>query len=167
MGTDPILSQVSIFAFNYAPQGWALCNGQLLSIFQNQALFSLLGTTYGGDGITTFRLPDLRGRVAMHTGINFNLGQTGGEQSHSVIITEMPQHTHTVIASSNSPNIVSPSNDFFASNTGFTPYGNSSNEQLDASSMQAYSGGQPHENMSPYLTMNFCIALVGIYPSRN
>jgi len=138
--SDAFLSEVRIFSFNYAPHGWAMCNGQILPINQNQALFSLLGTTYGGNGQTTFALPDLRGKIPMHTGGGHVLGETAGEQNHTVTINETPAHTHFVQASGNAPNAAPPANNFFASNTGFTPYGGTINEQMAPTACSSVGG---------------------------
>ncbi len=167
MSADPFLSEIRIFSFNYAPRSWALCNGQFLPINQNQALFSLLGTTYGGNGQTTFALPDLRGRVPMHTGQGFVLGQKGGEEAHTLTSNEMPVHSHQTKGSANSPTVTAPTNNFWASNTGFTPYGPVADTAMSAQSIGNTGGSQPHENRSPFLTLNFCIALTGIFPSPN
>ena len=134
---------------------------------QNQALFALLGTTYGGNGQTTFALPNLQGKIPMHTGNGHTLGETAGQQSHTITLGEMPAHTHTVQASGNAPNIAAPGGNYFASNTGFTPYALTPNEQMAATaSTSTTGGGGPHENMSPYLVLNYCIALQGIFPSH-
>lgn len=165
--SDFYISELRIFAFGYAPKSWAMCNGQLMPINQNQALFSLLGTTYGGDGRTNFALPNLQGRIPNHFNNNHVLGQSAGEQSHTLIIGEMASHTHTVQASGLAPNVAAPANNYFASNTGFSPYGSAQNEQLAPGACSSVGGSQPHNNMSPYLALNICIALQGIFPSRN
>jgi microcystin-dependent protein len=167
MSTDPFLSQIGIAAFGYAPRGWALCNGQLLPINQNQALFSLLGTTYGGNGQTNFALPDLRGRVPMHMGNSHTLGEKSGEESHTLSVNEIPQHTHIPQGSSNSPNASTPAGNFWASNTGASPYSGTANEAMAPTAIAAAGGNQPHFNMSPFLALNFCIALQGLFPSPN
>jgi microcystin-dependent protein len=164
---NPFLSEIKIFAFNFPPKGWAFCNGQLLPINQNQALFSLLGTTYGGDGQTTFALPNLRGRAPIHHGSSFNLGQQGGEEAHTITMSEMAAHTHQAHGSADTPTVTSPQNNFWASNTGFTPYGATGNVALDPACISNTGGGQAHENRSPFLVLNFCIALQGIFPSQN
>jgi microcystin-dependent protein len=166
MGT-PFLSEIRIFSFNFAPKGFALCNGQLLPINQNQALFSLLGTTFGGDGRVNFALPDLRSRVPMHVGQGLTLGQQGGEEAHTVNINELPAHTHTVHASANNPTVTPPTGNFWASNTGFSPYGNTADVSMSPSCIGVLGGSQAHENRSPYLTLNCSIALQGIFPSPN
>jgi microcystin-dependent protein len=143
-----------------------LCNGQLLPINQNQALFSLLGTTYGGDGMRTFALPNLQGRVPMHMGSSFTLGQAGGEQSHTLNLSELPQHLHSVAASSTATNgTASPNNNYLGG--GNNVYHTALNlTPLNQATVANVGGSQPHENMSPYLVLNFCIALQGIFPSQ-
>ncbi len=164
---EPFLSEIRIFSFAFAPQGWALCNGQLLPINQNQALFSLLGTTYGGNGQTNFALPELRGRVPMHVGGGLTLGQKAGEEAHTLITSEMPAHTHQAKASANGPTVTPPTGNFWASNTGFTAYGTAGNTSMSPQAIGNIGGSQAHENRSPYLTLNYCIALQGIFPSPN
>jgi microcystin-dependent protein len=162
------LSELRIFAFNFAPKGWALCNGQTLAISANQALFSLLGTTFGGNGVTTFNLPNLQAQVPMHAGTTgFTLGQSGGEAAHTLLITEMPVHTHVASASGSGPTVNSAANANWASNTSFTPYGSTLNSPLAAGALMNAGGGLPHNNMSPYLALTVCIALSGVYPSRS
>jgi microcystin-dependent protein len=166
---EPFLSEVRIFSFVFAPKGWALCNGQLLPINQNQALFSLLGTTYGGDGRVNFALPDLRARVPIHVGSGHTLGERGGEQAHTLSLAELPAHTHPVVASSNGPTAATPQNNFWASNTGFAPYGTIADTAMSEQSLTNTNtgGGQAHLNMQPFLVLSFCIALQGIFPSPN
>jgi len=164
---NPFLSEIRIFAFNFPPKGWAFCNGQLLPINQNQALFSLLGTTYGGDGQTTFALPDLRGRAPIHMGSSFSLGQRGGEEAHTLTMGEMAAHTHQTRGSADNATVAPPTNNFWASNTGFTPYGTTANIAMSPTCIGNVGGGQAHENRSPFLVLNFCIALQGIFPSQN
>ena len=164
---EPYLSEIKIVAFNFPPKGWAFCNGQLLPINQNQALFALLGTTYGGDGQTTFALPDLRGRAPIHMGPSFNLGQRGGEQAHTITISEMAAHTHQTRGSADNPTVAPPTNNFWASGTGFTPYGTLANITMSPTCIGNVGGIQAHENRSPYLVLNFIIALQWIFPSRN
>lgn len=167
---DPFLSEIRMMSFGYAPQGWALCNGQLLPINQNQALFSLLGTTYGGDGRVNFALPDLRGRVPTHTGgMGHFLGESGGEAAHTLSISEIPQHTHVLNGSTTQATTISPdTNTVLSVSTPQNIYGAAANLVAMASNALANVGGsQAHLNMQPFLTINFSIALQGIFPSRN
>ena len=162
---EPFLSEIRLFSFGFAPKGWALCTGQLLPINQNQALFSLLGTTYGGDGRVNFALPDLRGRVPVHMGNGHTLGERAGEQAHTVTISEVPTHIHTARASSSNGSTPFATNNVLAA-AGNAYGGPSGLTSLQASSITNVGGSQPHENMQPYLTLNFCIALQGIFPSQ-
>ncbi len=164
--STPFLGEIKIVSFNFPPKGWAFCNGQLLPINQNQALFSLLGTTYGGDGQTNFALPNLQGRVPFHIGNGFTQGQRGGEETHTLIQSELPAHTHFPVGSSNTANAVSPANNVWASLSS-GGYSSTPNTTLNPASITNTGGSQPHNNMSPYLVLNFCIALQGIFPSRN
>ena len=163
---EPFLSEIRIVSFNFAPKGWAECNGQLLPINQNQALFSLLGTTYGGNGQTTFGLPDLRGKVPIHVGSGFTLGTTGGEQAHTLTVNEMPIHTHVLSGSSTNADAVVPTGNVLAQVA--DTYGLPAQlTTLDPSTNGPSGGSQAHQNMQPYLTLNYCIALQGIFPSPN
>ena len=164
--SEPFLGEIKIISWNFPPKGWTFCNGQLLPINQNQALFSLLGTTFGGDGRTNFALPDLRSRTPLHTGGGFTLGQRGGEESHTLSRQELPQHTHTVQASTVAADQASPVNNFFA-NPGTNVYNTASNTAMSPSAVSNTGGSQAHENMSPFLVLNACIALQGIFPSPN
>ena len=165
MGT-PYLGEVKIISWNFAPKGWAFCNGQLLPINQNQALFSLLGTTYGGDGRVNFALPDLRGRVPVHMGGGSIEGQSVGEETHTLIISEMPDHNHLASASSAAPDQGLPTgNEWAALASGYSTA--SPNTTLAPSAITNVGGSQPHNNMQPYLVLNFVIALQGIFPSQN
>jgi microcystin-dependent protein len=167
---EPFLSEIRIMSFVFAPKGWALCNGQLLPINQNQALFSLLGTTYGGDGRVNFALPDLRSRVPIHMGDGHTLGEKGGEQAHTLSIAELPTHTHAENATSAVATTGTPDNTvLLAQSTAANLYA-SAGSNLQAMAPAAVSnvgGSQPHLNMQPFLTLNFCIALQGIFPSQN
>jgi microcystin-dependent protein len=164
----PMIGEIDIIAFNYAPKGWAFCNGQILPINQNQALFSILGTTYGGNGTQTFALPDLRGRVPMGFSNGHTLGERGGEQSHTLIINEMPQHTHLLSSSSTAGDSIVPTNNFPAKNSVTTAqYGNGNLVGMNPASITNIGGSLAHNNMMPYLTLNFIIALTGVFPSRN
>ena len=169
---EPFLSEIRMMSFNFAPKGWALCNGQLLPINQNQALFSLLGTTYGGDGRVNFALPDLRGRVPIHTGGQggHTLGERGGEPAHTLSIAEMPQHTHVVDAASNCPRPLLSRRGRSCSASGeFNIYHAPTNlgAMIGGTNRQHRRARKPHLNMQPFLTINFCIALQGIFPSQN
>ncbi len=164
MGT-PFLSEIKIVSFNFAPKGWALCNGQLLPINQNQALFSLLGTTYGGDGRVNFALPNLQGRMPNHVGNGLVLGEQGGETAHTLNISELPAHNHVPVGSSTDPAT-------FSSAAGHLwgvfagGYNTQPDSAMNPACLSATGGNQPHENMSPYLVLNFVIALQGIFPSQ-
>jgi microcystin-dependent protein len=166
--SEPFLGEIKIVSFNFPPKGWALCNGQFLPINQNQALFSLFGTTYGGNGQTTFALPNLQGRTPIHVGSGFTQGEVGGEFAHTLNSAEMPQHSHFPQAATATPSTGNPSGNLWASNDKqvyFDPPGS-----LVTMAPQAISnvgGSQAHENMSPYLVLNFIVALQGIFPSRN
>jgi microcystin-dependent protein len=163
---EPFLSEIRIMSFGFAPKGWALCNGQLLPINQNQALFALLGTTYGGNGQTTFALPDLRGQVPIHFDAGHNLGQKAGEQAHTLTMAEMPQHPHVLQASSLDGNSALTSGSVLA--TAANVYGApGSLTTIQPATVGNVGGSQAHNNMMPYLTLSFCIALQGIFPSRN
>jgi microcystin-dependent protein len=173
---DPFVAEIRIFPFNFAPKGWAFCNGQILPISQNTALFSLLGTTYGGDGISNFALPNFQGNAPLHFGQGgglsyYDLGQTGGEQTLTLLQSEIPSHVHSVNAYTGAGTKVSPqgntwavagaerSEKMYSANT-------ASPVTMNSQAVAASGGGQPHNNMMPYLTLNFCIALQGVYPPR-
>lgn len=166
---EPFLSEIRLMSFNFAPKGWALCNGQLLPINQNQALFSLLGTTYGGDGRVNFALPDLRGRVPIHAGSGHTLGERAGEAAHTVTISELPTHPHTPSATGNQASTNTPANNLvLAASTASQLYGPPADlVAMAPNSLANVGGSQAHPNMQPYLTVSFCIALQGIFPSRN
>src|SRR5690348_2037805 len=163
--SEPFLSELRIFSFGFPPKGWALCNGQLLPINQNQALFALLGTTYGGDGRVNFGLPDLRGRMPVHMGNGFTLGEKSGENAHTVNISEMPAHTHTAVGSSSTATAPSPSNNLWCSDPA-DPYFATPDSTMNPASITNFGGSQPHTNQSPYLVLTFGIALQGIFPSQ-
>ena len=162
---EPFLSEIRIMSFGFPPKGWALCDGQLLPINQNQALFSLLGTTYGGDGRVNFGLPNLQGRVPIHMGSGHTLGERGGEQAHTLSIAEIPTHVHVAKASATngdtqfaSANILAAALNVYAPPTNLT--------SLSPTSITTVGGSQAHLNMQPFLVLNFCIALQGIFPSQ-
>ena len=166
--TEPFLGEIRIMSFNFAPKGWALCNGQTLPINQNQALFSLFGTTYGGDGRTTFAIPNLQGQTPIHVGGGFVQGQTGGEQNHTLSSPEMPTHPHVAQGTtSNADQPVPTGNLLGAANNMYAPANAGNLTPLDPTSISSLGGGQPHQNMQPYLTLSFCVALQGIFPSPN
>jgi len=164
---EPFLAEIRLMSFGFPPKGWAQCNGQLLPINQNQALFSLLGTTYGGDGRVNFGLPDVRGRVPIHVGSGFVLGQRGGETAHTLLTSEVPPHTHQAQGSSTTADTNIPAGNLLATSTPNNLYGTSSGlEAMNGGTITNAGGSQPHENEQPYLTINFCIALQGIFPSQ-
>lgn len=174
---DPFVAEIRIFPFNFAPKGWAFCDGQLLPLSQNTALFSLLGTTYGGDGKSTFALPDLQGSVPMHPGQGpglslYDLGQIGGSETITLLVSEIPAHTHSVgRALGDAGNSITPVNSVWAQSAAGrgaaalykdgAPTG-----KVNLNSLNVTGGGLPHNNMQPYLTLNFCIALQGVFPAR-
>lgn len=166
--SDPFMAEIRIFSFSFPPRGWAQCDGQLLPISQNQALFSLLGATYGGDGITNFALPDLRGRVPISFSSNFALGSKDGDDSHILTAQEMPGHNHTVSGSSSNVDTPNPVGGIYG-NARANAYmkAQPSDQAMHPNAAASAGESQPHPNMQPYLTLNYCIALMGIYPSRN
>ncbi|HET9180667.1 MAG TPA: tail fiber protein [Candidatus Angelobacter sp.] len=163
--SEPFLAEIKIVSFPFPPKGWALCNGQLLPINQNQALFSLLGTMYGGDGMRTFGLPNLQGRVPNHMGPGFTLGQVGGETAHTLSIAEMPQHNHVPVGSNAGASSPTAEGNLWAK-TGAKIFNPSSNGAMNPACIGVAGGSQAHNNMSPYLVLNFIIALQGIFPSQ-
>jgi microcystin-dependent protein len=165
--SEPFLAEVRIVSFNFAPRGWALCNGQVLSINQNQALFSLLGTQYGGNGTTSFALPNLQARVPIHVGSDFTLGQSGGEAAHALTTVEMPGHTHGVHVAAGVGTAVNPSGEYWAGIKNVNPYSTGSPSTTMGPTIGLSGQGQPHENTPPVLVLNYIIALVGIFPPRN
>jgi microcystin-dependent protein len=179
--SEPFLGQIMLVGFNFAPQGWAFCNGQLMSISQNTALFSLLGTTYGGNGTTTFALPDLRGRAAVGFGqgpglSNYDLGQSTGTETVTLTVGQIPAHSHLVAANAAAATVPSPSGADLAqtvepgSRNAFNTYSTppiTAPVTLDPATVQPSGGSQPHANIQPVLAMNYIIALQGIFPSRS
>jgi len=167
MGT-PFLGELKIISWNYAPKGWAFANGQFLPINQNQALFSLLGTTYGGNGQTTFALPDMRGLVPIHVGNGFILGQKGGQEAHTLTISEMPQHIHFLVGRGDNATTDSPDSSVVLATSSIDLYRQpTSLEAMDPGIVGNVGGSQAHPNMQPYTTLNIVIALQGVFPSRN
>ncbi|MBZ5620037.1 MAG: tail fiber protein [Acidobacteriia bacterium] len=162
---EPFLSEIRIFSFGFPPKGWALCNGQLLPINQNQALFSLLGTTYGGDGRVNFGLPNLQASAPMHTGDGHTLGERGGEQAHTLSISELPTHNHNWSATNNNTNQPGPTNNLLGSVQAYNLGTNL--VSMTPGQLGNVGGSQAHLNMQPFLVLNFCIALQGIFPSQN
>jgi microcystin-dependent protein len=178
---QPYLGEIEAFAFDYAPRGWMQCQGQLLSISQNQALFAVIGTAFGGNGVTTFALPDLRGRLAMGQGSGYTVGQTLGEENHTILFTEMPSHNHLLMTAPNGQveqNVDTPGPSVTlgpatatkgTSPDSINPYATvppAPTTAMSASAIAMTNGGQAHSNIMPYLAINFCIALSGIFPSR-
>lgn len=165
---EPYLAEIRMISFGFPPKGWAFCNGQSLPINQNQALFSLLGTTYGGNGTTSFNLPDLRGRAPVHMGEGYTQGQAGGEATHTLSVHEMPAHSHVVKANSVSADSTGPAGKVWAPSTA-NPYtaDSSPNTTMSPAAITSTGGSESHENMQPYLVINYVIALQGIFPSRN
>jgi microcystin-dependent protein len=165
---EPFLSEIRIFSFVFAPKGWALCNGQLLPINQNQALFSLLGTTFGGDGRVNFALPDQRARVPIHVGSGHTLGEKGGEQAHTLSIAEIPTHTHVLNGTDNASVNTPAANSVLGKSAPQPAYGGpTSLVAMNPASIANVGGSQAHLNMQPFLVLSFCIALQGIFPSPN
>lgn len=163
---EPFLSEIRIMSFGFPPKGWALCNGQLLPINQNQGLFSLLGTTFGGDGRVNFALPDLRGRTPIHVGSGHTLGERGGEQAHTLSIGEIPTHTHTVMGTTSTADQAAPTSNALADSNPNNLYNQPNNLiSLSPATVGNTGGSQAHLNMQPFLTLSFCIALQGIFPS--
>ena len=163
---EPFLSEIRIMSFNFPPKGWAFCNGQLLPINQNQALFSLLGTMYGGNGQTNFALPNLRGRVPVHMGNGHALGEAAGSTSVTINIQQLPTHLHTFTAQNVNADQLEGGNGFLAQ-TNNAYHAPDSFTTLSPTTVTSVGGSQPHNNMMPYLTLNFIIALQGIFPSQN
>ncbi|GIP15911.1 tail Collar domain-containing protein [Paenibacillus montaniterrae] len=164
---EPFVGEIRLFAFDRTPQGWFPCDGRVLQIVQFQALYALLGVAYGGNGSTTFAIPDLRGSVPVHPDASITRGQKAGDAAHTLIATEMPTHTHIAYGSSDAPNTNSPVDSAWANSANYTMYSNSAADTtLSPQAISASGGSQPHNNMQPYLTLQYCIAYNGIFPSR-
>ncbi len=172
---DPFMAEIRIFSFAFAPKGWAKCDGQLLPINQNQALYSLLGVTYGGDGLRTFALPNFQSKVPIQAGDNFTLGQSGGEQTHTLAISEMPAHQHSVNISSD-PGLAGatfhlphPQGNYFGATVDNSElyFKGTADGGMNRATISVTGGSQPHENRQPFLALNFCISIFGIFPSRS
>jgi microcystin-dependent protein len=163
---DAYLGDIKLVGFGFAPRGWALCNGQLLPVRQYTALFSLLGTTYGGDGQNTFALPNLQGRIPLHAGGQYGPGQQGGEAGHTLTTGEMPAHTHSVQGTAATGTLSTPTGALLAGSVQ-AAYGSKLDTEMNPLAVSSVGGSQPHPNMPPFLVVNFIICLSGIYPSRN
>lgn len=164
--TEPFLGEIRIAAFNFPPKGWAFCNGQILPISQNQALFSLFGTQFGGDGRSTFALPDLRGRIPVGFSSNRPIGQQLGEESHMLTVSELPQHTHAAFVAS-AATVTTPTSTSYLAQPGKAAYAASASTAMSAGTVAPVGQYQPHENMAPYTVVSYIIALAGIFPSQN
>jgi len=170
--SNPFVAEIRIFPFNFPPKGWAFCNGQILPLAQNTALFSLLGTTYGGNGISNFALPNMQGSTPMHPGQGpglslHDLGESGGTDSVALLLSEIPAHTHTANCNSGMGDQYAPPKNFWATDAGGNKeYASSSNMVMASDAVSPTGGSQPHNNLQPYLVLNFCIALQGVYPPR-
>jgi microcystin-dependent protein len=172
VGQSPYLGEILAVPYNFAPAGWTFCNGQILSLQQNTALFSLLGTTYGGNGTTNFALPDLRGRTPISSGngpglSQYDLGETGGEEQVTLTVSQIPAHSHVPNGTSVAGTTASPAGEVWATQTRVNVFSSAANAAMAPLALALVGGGQPHDNRSPYLTLNYVIALEGIYPSRN
>jgi microcystin-dependent protein len=165
--STPFVGEIRLFGGNFAPNGWAFCDGQLLAIADNDVLFQLIGTTFGGDGQSNFALPDLRGRVPVHQGATFVLGASGGQEQVTLTTAQMPAHAHPLSASAADGTSADPANATFAENDARSYSGTTPTTTLHASSLATSGGGQPHDNRMPYLALNFIISLFGIFPSQN
>jgi microcystin-dependent protein len=165
--SSPFIGEIRMFAGNFAPVGWAFCNGAIIPIDQNDALFNLIGTTYGGDGQTTFALPNLQSRVPVHVGPGFALGQSGGAETVTLTTSQIPAHSHVPLSDANVATLAGPAQNVWAANNTLTPYGNAAPDQvMDPAVMGSAGGSQPHDNMVPFLVINFILSLFGIFPSQ-
>ncbi|HRQ64619.1 MAG TPA: tail fiber protein [Xanthomonadaceae bacterium] len=165
---QPYVGEIRMFGGNFAPAGWMFCNGQLLPISQNEVLFQLIGTTYGGDGQTTFALPDLRGRIPIHQGNGFILAETGGAEQVTLTVGQIPAHAHALMGVATQGNQINPSGNLPANSNNVVPYLNGSPEgSMNAAAVAQVGGSQPHSNVQPFLCVSFIISLFGIFPSQN
>jgi microcystin-dependent protein len=166
--SQPYVGEIRLFGGNFAPAGWMFCNGQLLPISQYDTLFNLIGTTYGGDGQTTFALPDLRGRVPVHQGAGFTLAQTGGTETVTLITAQLPAHSHPAVASSGAASQASPANGSWTANSTLKPYaaGSAATSLMAGTNVGPFGGSQPHDNMLPYVAVTYIISLFGVFPSQ-
>ena len=163
---QPYVGEIRMFAGNFAPAGWMFCEGQLLPISENETLFQLIGTTYGGDGQSTFALPDLRGRLPLHMGNGFSLAETGGAEEITLTVNQLPAHSHPLLASTSGGTLASPVNNLLAESMAINPYiQDQTNSNMNAAAVSAVGGSQPHTNFQPYLCIDFIISLFGIFPS--
>ena len=166
--SSPFIGEIRMFGGNFAPVGWAFCNGAIIPIDQNDALFNLIGTTYGGDGQTTFALPNLQSRVPIHVGPGFALGQSGGAETVTLTTSQIPAHSHVPLCNSSPGNQASPANGLWAAPSSGTIYGNvAPSTSLDAAAIGSTGGSQPHDNMVPFLVINFILSLFGVFPSQS
>jgi microcystin-dependent protein len=164
--SSPFIGEIRMFAGNFAPQGWSFCDGSLIPISENDALFNLIGTTYGGDGQSTFALPDLRSRVPVHAGPGFTLGQTGGEETVTLTVQQIPSHIHVPQAKSVAGNQASPAGGVWAASSLNQYTANTPSSSMDAAALGSAGGSQPHDNMVPFLVVNFILSLFGVFPSQ-
>ena len=165
--SEPYVGEIRLVGFSFAPANWAFCDGSLQSISQNETLFNLIGTTFGGDGVNTFGLPDLRGRMAVHQGSGYVIGQASGTETVTVTTAQIPSHSHSLVACTAAGSVNSPSAAYFASNAQVQQFEGSTSGSAGGSMIATAGGNQPHDNMMPYLTMNYIIALYGIYPTQS
>ena len=163
--SQPFVGEIRMFAGNFAPAGWAFCNGAILPISENEVLFQLIGTTYGGDGESTFALPDLRGRVPVHAGNGYILAENGGVEAVTLTVNQIPAHSHQLVASTDIPTLSSPANALTGQAAGKPYRVPGATAQLSASTLAPVGGGQPHDNLQPYVAINYIISLFGVFPS--
>ncbi|WP_019499610.1 phage tail protein [Pseudanabaena sp. PCC 6802] len=163
---QPYIGEIRMFAGNFAPAGWMFCEGQLISIAENEALFQLIGTTYGGDGQSNFALPDLRGRLPVHMGNGFILAETGGAEEIALTVSQIPSHSHPLLASTSAATLATPSKNLLAESVAISPFiEDTANSNMNSAVVSAIGGSQPHTNFQPYLCVDFIISLLGIFPS--